>query len=154
MKGSSSKESCSWHHRSVTCQLFRFNYSFVWTFYPSCFLQDFGFILSAALAGSTPAPAARNSARFQARPPGDTQLVAFAGTFSSAFGVRAHRSIIPTYRKQTSPENSAIQEQLLLSYSLLIQIRSFDLPCRKTTLLWAAAVSRDDSNIALSSLMV
>lgn len=109
MKGSSSKESCSWHHRSVTCQLFRFNYSFVWTFYPSCFLQDFGFVLPAALAGSTPAPAARNFARFQARPPGDTQLVAFAVTFSSAFGVRAHRSIIPTYSKQTCPENSAVQ---------------------------------------------
>lgn len=99
-------------------------------------------------------PAARNLGRFHAHPPGDTQLVAFAVSFSSAFGVRAYRSIIPTYSKQTCPENSAVWEQLLLSCALLVQISSSDLPCQETTLLWVAAVFRDDSNIALSSSMV
>lgn len=99
-------------------------------------------------------PAAQNFSRFQAHPPGDTQLVAFAIIFNSAFGVGAYHSIIPTYSKQACAENLSVQEQLLLSHTLLEQRRTFDLPCQKTILLWAAAVFRDDSNIALSSLMV
>lgn len=148
MKCNSSKENGTWHHHSVTCYFFRFNYFFIRTFYLSCFLQFFRFILAAALADSISVPSALPAFKLTLLVSASLLHLPFLLFLLLVLACTA--VLFPRTLSKPVPKIKQSGNKLSFTHTN----KKFWLVLSKDHFAVMAAVFRGDSTIALSSLMV